>query len=242
MEEEIISNPELKYLAPRCKNRHVECTYWAHLGECDANPQYMLTNCAPVCNTCHLLDFKRRCPIGPDVVDAMKQGDLNKMFERIVNHEILLNSTSIIKGGSLEQGDQAVDNTEEMKYDVTILSRPSFPEGVNEENADYQIGPWVITLDNFIKSEECDKLIELGGNSGYERSEDVGKELFDGSFDSVQSKSRTSSNAWCQDECYEHPVAKAVMDRIELVTGIPETNSENLQLLKYNVGQFYRTQ
>ena len=82
----------------------------------------------------------------------------------------------------------------------------------------------------------------MGGVEGYKRSEDVGKKLFDGTYDSVQSSSRTSHNAWCQHECYEDPHAQNVMKRIELLTGIPEKNSENLQLLKYEEGQFYRTQ
>lgn len=43
---------------------------------------------------------------------------------------------------------------------------------------------------------------------------------------------RTSSNAWCQNDCYKDPIAQAVMDRIVNLTGIPEVNSEYLQLLK----------
>ena len=35
---------------------------------------------------------------------------------------------------------------------------------------------------------------------------------------------------------------KNVAKRIELLTGVPEANSENLQLLKDEVGQFYKTQ
>ncbi len=31
------------------------------------------------------------------------------------------------------------------------------------------------------------------------------------------------------------------MGRIENITGIPETNSENLQLLRYEESQFYQT-
>eukprot|EP01083_Nonionella_stella_P084468 233840_1 len=35
------------------------------------------------------------------------------------------------------------------------------------------------------------------------------------------------------------PVAKTVVDRIEHVTQIPQANSESLQLLRYEVGQYY---
>mmetsp|Transcript_10336 Transcript_10336/g.15539 ORF Transcript_10336/g.15539 Transcript_10336/m.15539 type:complete len:504 (-) Transcript_10336:508-2019(-) len=217
MTEEIIDNPKLNYLSARCKNRHKECAFWSIVGECDANPAYMLTNCAPVCNTCHLLDFSVRCPTDPNAVDAWEAGDLNKMFERIV------------------------DGEDSDKYNASVLSRPSYPPGTDEENADFQIGPWVVTVDDFLTDIECDTMIELGGVEGYARSEDVGKELFDGSFDSVQSSSRTSHNAWCTGPCYEDPIAKDVMAKIEKITGIPEPNSENLQLLRYHEGQFYRT-
>lgn len=230
MENDIYNNPELNFLGPRCKNRHQDCALWAAVGECDVNPSYMQMNCAPVCKSCHLLDFKYRCPIPPDAVDALKEGDLHRLFEKIVT-----TNASYVDGES----DSAIS-----AYDVNILSRPSpAPEDENKDmkNLDYKLGPWVITIDNFIKEDECDKLIELGGVEGYKRSEDVGKEQFDGTYASVQSESRTSWNAWCTDDCYKDPTAIEVAARIERLTGIPEPNSENLQLLRYEVGQFYKT-
>jgi len=44
---------------------------------------------------------------------------------------------------------------------------------------------------------------------------------------------------WCEDGCYEDPVAHRVMDRITNITGIPEKNQEYLQLLRYEEGQYY---
>lgn len=43
----------------------------------------------------------------------------------------------------------------------------------------------------------------------------------------------------CEDACAEDPVAQNVVARIESVTGIPRNNSEHLQLLRYETGQFY---
>ena len=100
-------------------------------------------------------------------------------------------------------------------------------------------GPWIITLDEFLTPEECHKLIGLGGHRGYERSKDVGKEKFDGTYDSVESKSRTSSNAWCVDECYEDETTQNILSRIQNLTGVPEENYEYLQLLQYEETQFY---
>lgn len=109
------------------------------------------------------------------------------------------------------------------KYPVTVLSKD----------------PWVVTLDNVVSEEEAKRMIELGGILGYERSQDVGKKNADGTYGSVVSTGRTSSNAWCDDACCEDPVARKVMDRLSELTMISEKNSEFLQLLRYEPGQFY---
>ena len=69
----------------------------------------------------------------------------------------------------------------------------------------------------------------------------MGERQADGTYSKNINNGRTSTNAWCVEECYEDPIAKDLMARIENVTGIPETNSENLQLLRYENTQFYQT-
>lgn len=113
------------------------------------------------------------------------------------------------------------------KYNATVLSSPESG------------GPWVLTLDNFITDEEADRLIELGDVEGYERSMDVGDIQLDGTASDVVSAGRTSSNAWCSNECLEDELVKGVNKRISSMTQIPEVNSEDLQLLRYGVGQKY---
>lgn len=78
---------------------------------------------------------------------------------------------------------------------------------------------------------------------GYERSADVGTKQEDGTYtaETETNEGRTSMNAWCTNECYGDSVAKEVIDRIATITGIPEENSEFLQLLRYEQGQFYQT-
>ena len=115
------------------------------------------------------------------------------------------------------------------KYDVKVLSSP---------DGDVE-GPWVLTLENFISDEESDRLIEMGSIEGYERSTGIGDMQPDGISDNVVSTDRTSSNAWCSNECIEDEIVKAVNSRISSMTGIPELNSEDLQLLKYGPGQLY---
>ena len=90
-----------------------------------------------------------------------------------------------------------VDNP---KYNVTVLSRPiddSIDEDEDKENDSFinikqtniKNGPWVILIDNFINDIETKRFIELGAYNGYERSEDVGSILSDGSLSSIISKS-----------------------------------------------------
>ena len=117
------------------------------------------------------------------------------------------------------------------KYGVNVLSSPETNDG----------GPWVVTMDNFVSDEEAKRLIALGHVEGYERSTDIGDIQPDGTADSVVSKGRTSSNAWCSNECIEDELVKVVNSRISNMTQIPELNSEDLQLLKYGPGQHYNT-
>ena len=176
----------------------------------------MKKNCAAICQSCEHLSYEFRCPLDPDAPDAWKAGDLHSFF---------LNITT---------------RSEFARYEPNILSRPDFIPGDTNETADYMIGPWVVTLDNFVSKEEAERLIQLGAEEVYKRSSDVGEMKFDGTFEEKISDGRTSLNAWCKNTCYNDTLAKQVIARIEAITNIPETNSEHLQLLKYEVGQYYR--
>jgi prolyl 4-hydroxylase len=200
-----------------CKLNHENCAYWAVLGECEANPVYMKMKCAPVCQTCDQLSIDARCPIDPETMpNAWKPGDLNKFFTNITTLE------------------------EYQQFEPKVLSRPSYLAGDTEETADYQIGPWVVVLENVLSQEEAERMIELGAVEGYERSSDVGKVNFDGTVESYVNEGRTSTNAWCQNDCYYDETAQRVIERVTNITNIPEENSEYLQLLKYEVGEFYQ--
>ena len=101
--------------------------------------------------------------------------------------------------------------------------------------------PWVVAIENFLSDEECDKLIELGGLQGYERSTEYGSEVnIDGSSTFVESEGRTSTNTWCGPDCEDDPLVKGVIERMVNMTGIPFENYENLQLVRYHPGQFYK--
>lgn len=195
----------------RCRNQHELCSFWAMIGECDNNPSYMKTNCAPSCLSCDSLDFNKRCPVDESMKNAFEPGDVDRFFERVISSE------------------------EFAKYNITVHSRPKRPD----DDDFVKDGPWLITFEDFITPDEADRLIQLGELEGYKRSTDVGHLKADGSYTEEIHSTRTSTNSWCLDKCMQDPVAQDIVNRIEQVTLIPQTNSESLQMLRYDEGQYY---
>jgi prolyl 4-hydroxylase len=199
-----------------CLNRHEHCSFWAAVqGLCDTNPA-MVTDCAPACLTCDMLDIKARCPFDPTTAapSAWQPGDLNRMFERIVT---------------------------DPAYNVSVHSRPATSFHTDDQGPFFN-GPWVVTLDNFLSPAECDRLIALGHVQGFERSMgvDMDQRRFDGTMIPTTVKKRTSTTAWCLKECSADPVVAKIRQRMVDLTGIPDDNAEPPQLLRYEAGQFYK--
>lgn len=216
----VASSDELVEMLDHCKNKHPMCTQWAIMGNCfDTgvhNEYFMATNCCPVCSAAAQLRFLQTCPKDENAFTAFERpGDVTRHFER-----------------TIEKFPQ---------YNPTVLSRPAYVNGDTRETADYKIGPWIITLDNVATDEEMDRLIHWGHTLGYERSTDGGDSELDGSWEAVETDDRTSSENFCTDGCFVDPVIQKLMERVEDIVGIPQDHSDFLQLLHYNVGEFYRT-
>ena len=220
-----------------CQNRNELCAFWATIGECAKNAAFMTTNCAPSCRTCDLIDMDTRCPPLPNAFPALEPGHLNKMFEKIVK--------TAPGNRTLTDADRQELREKNMtEYTVTVHSRPSTSASIEVSAVlDRSLPPWIVTLDDFLTPEECRAIIDLGYHHGYERSRDVGDLKFDGTFDGVESVGRTSENAWCSGMkgCRQHEIIQNVMSRMSRVMNIPSDNSEDLQILKYEKGQFYNT-
>ena len=209
MRQTVFRDESMQHVKRVCQNRDRLCAFWASIGECESNPAFMKLSCAPACFSCEQIDFETRCPmdnLGPDIWAA---GDLNQMFEGIMEGAASLNISA------------------------TALSRPGMDPTVLRGT------PWIIELDDFLTDEECATLIQLGSDLGYDQSKDVGVKQFDGSYQGQESAYRTSTNTWCENACFEHDVTRSVMERIETLTRLPESNSEYLQLLRYEKGQRY---
>lgn len=228
---EIVAHPE-KYsfaIQKGCVNQDRMCSYWAALGECDANPSYMRTSCALACRSCSFLARRRdRCAPDPSERNVLAPGDLHRLFARLADP----------RGAFAD-------------YGPVVHSRPARVVGVDADGLAYGEhpvldGPWIVSLERFLTNEEADRLVELGERVGFERSTGRGHRLMaDGvTFESAPTESRTSSTAWCLDDddvgCHDDPVVRRVTARVGNVTGVPEPYHEYPQLLKYEEGQFYQ--
>ena len=71
MINEVMVQPKYASVKEDCKNKHELCSFWAMHGECDKNPGYMKTNCAPACLSCEQLNFNLRCPTDPTLQNAL---------------------------------------------------------------------------------------------------------------------------------------------------------------------------
>jgi prolyl 4-hydroxylase len=216
MNDVVAVNKTYDKVRDSCKNRDEFCAFYAVNGQCDAWPT-MKFRCAPVCESCEQIDFDIRCKLNPDAVDALYPGDLDRLYESITTNP-------------------AFD-----QYGVKVLSRPSYAPGDTAETADYQLGPWMVVFENALTDEEADIFIELGSKVGYTKSvTNTGAKEKDGTITAIGDTRRTSTTAWCQLDCAEDPTVLRVMNRIETITGIAETNYEAIQILKYEKDQFYR--
>ncbi len=247
-----MTQPEFTTIRTLCTNNDEFCSALAASGECEMPHHYnvddqdkddetielyefMMSECSASCQVCENLLLDRESDIvGPCIADPktniFSEGDLNRMFERIV--------------GEGDEGEIILP-----RENVNILSRPSHPpsfQGEDDDATDYVLGPWVVTLDNFLTDEECDRLIHLGSRMGYERSsldeeKDYDKEEIAREMAGGEDAYRTSTNTWCEKECYNDPITRQVIEKLTNATGIPDSYSEHLQLLRYVPGQYYKS-
>ena len=222
-DNEVVNN--MKFVIPKeatasktkCKDRYPVCKSEAARGECTNNPGWMIVNCCASCEEKegygHLIDSEVRCT--RERLNATKAafdvGSLNDLFTRWATKE------------------------EFQQYDPHVISAPGKIHGAEND------GPWILTFDSFIDDYEIESLLKGAEYGGFERSTDQGKVVASsGEKEKVVSTHRTSSNAWCRPECERMPGVRSVSNRIEEVTGIPQGNYESFQILKYEVGEYYK--
>ncbi len=197
-----------------CRNNHESCAIWTVLGECERNPRFMNLTCPPMCQACDSLITDSRCRRDPNGVDAWGPGDAYRMFERIL--------------------------VEHAQYDVRVVSRPYYASGDTAETATYKLGPWIITLENFLSDEEADHMVALGetegyANTGYEEGQEADEEF-------INNLQRTASVFYCQSQnCYYDPIHQRILERMSNITFLPKANHEFFQMIRYKEGQWFKS-
>jgi prolyl 4-hydroxylase len=84
---------------------------------------------------------------------------------------------------------------------------------------------------SFLTPTECQRLIQAAQRVGLNRSTVADT---DGS---VTSQIRTSSHAFLQDD---EPIAKRIKRKVEILTGLPASRMEQIQIVHYSPGQQYK--
>jgi hypothetical protein len=241
-------------LLTTCQNRDDWCVYWATIGECDTNPKYMKLHCAPACLSCEELVLEKNCPMSDNYneTNIWKSGDLQTFYENITTHPyyaqrygpITIHSSPTMIVPLLLK--TTTENNEDTTNTDTIDSSSSSSSSSSSP-------PWLVTIDNFLTDKECNTLIQLGNQLGYQPSLDIIDEVDGGpQWDSdgllmvsvgAKTTRRTSTNIWCLDDdnCTSLPIIKdIVVPQFYNLTNIPDGHYEHFQFIRYHVGQSYQ--
>jgi len=93
--------------------------------------------------------------------------------------------------------------------------------------------PWVLQLETFASVDEVDDILRVGGHN-FSRSL--------AGYGNGQVQARTSSTSWCNvPSCEDDAVMMRLKTKITSALSCPMKNTEHLQVLKYEPGQFYRS-
>ena len=202
-----------------CKNKLNECSSFASMGGCRQTPELMNEHCAPACQTCHHHYWKVRCPLDPNAVDAIQPGGVDDLFESIISK---------------------YKNETAPSPQVQVLSRPLEEDPGPQNGLGYVDGPWVLVIDNFLKSEETERFLYWGNELGYGPGFSVGKRFVNGTHAKQFSSAKTSKTARCVGDCRRDPVVKDVESRISNISQAPAANLEDFLLTRYDPGGTYK--
>jgi len=208
-----------------CTDSHKSCERWARDGECESNPGFMKASCRASCaecesSKCH--DKDSGCP------------------KWAANGECRTNSDFMLQTCTYSCGVCGINFKPECRRDPAM--KPSGVKGTIDVSFQEALDrfqhlrpriirrePWIVQFDEFLKPWEADHLVKTGGHN-FERS------LAGDGVTPV----RTSSTSWCNvPSCLGDTLFQSIRERIVNVTKVPWQYSEHLQVLKYNVGQFY---
>lgn len=238
-----------------CKDKMAECAAWAHLGECKKNPGFMRVSCAASCNasTCASHDAGAEGFLCEDKHASCafwaqaKECDKNPQYMSLNcakscgTCDLLDYKKRCSFNASVPADIEAGDVTRAFER---ILSDPSLatlePKVMSRD-------PWLIIFENFLTADEADAILGVARSdedSHFAQSQGTAGMAEDGQLIPTLSSYRTSSTYWCDSKgangCFDNPHIKLLRERTALVTGLPDSNSEYPQFLRYYEGQTYK--
>lgn len=229
--------------APTCEDHAADCTLWAGQGECTRNELYMKVQCAKSCESCgwsppgRVLSEGRAAPECEDKHSNKHcaawardgQCNANAGFMKVE----CASSCGSCGWAAAEQATRC-----RRRRNATRAVQPGgvnamFERAVADSSLRATVwsrDPWVVTFADFVREDERHALLETS-EGRYARS----------LAGDVVSPVRTSEQTWCQEaRCVNHTAVRLLQERVVGVTGVPIENSEFFQVVKYDVGQFYR--
>jgi len=213
-----------------CTDHSSFCGQWAAVGECDSNPNYMRANCPVTCHLCQsdACHDEDTAACASEAAAGKCSTDPESMFARC---------RWTCKWCAMETGSRCKRQADDVPAARQGTLDYMFRRAASERSLAqfrpvvHSRDPWIVSFENFLSGDEAERIISVG-SKGWQRSQ---------AGDGVQSV-RTSSTAWCDARsCQSDPHLARVRKRIANLTMVPERNAEHMQVLKYEVGQFYRT-
>jgi len=212
-----------KVFDENCINEHEMCNEWALSDECVSNPNFMLSKCKESCKVCE----SKRCNdlMGSKCNEIL---ETQNCYETGIKDKCRWSCSACF----LEQGNKMCirDKNEKPSAQFNFLDS-LFEKFSNKENVKiHNRDPLVVTIDDFASNSDCDNILNTIKTSDWSTSL-----AGDGKH-----SARTSSTYWCvSKECKE--ATKNLRDNIEKYTGFKDEYAEQLQVLRYNNHEFYKS-
>mmetsp|Transcript_32855 Transcript_32855/g.63249 ORF Transcript_32855/g.63249 Transcript_32855/m.63249 type:complete len:440 (+) Transcript_32855:238-1557(+) len=219
-----------------------QCDERAALGHCDSQKGEMLMRCPRACGVCPYWGSMKKVY---DCADTHENCRFWAAAGECENNPAYMVDNCAVSCEMCDKKLSACDRPEETppllrpgdinatfmrllrdfpQYSPKIVSRP----GAGKFG---DASPWLVTMSNFVSDEEADAFI--GSCQGHFNRSLAGDHV---------SPVRTSNQCWCEgNECERSALTRRVSDRISAITGAPSRYMEPFQVLKYEVGQFYKT-
>ena len=235
-------------------NVHKDCYIWALEKECDLNPSYMHTQCAKSCKTCSKQSAEIRQKYCKNAWENEQECNqwaaegecINNtpfMREQCAKSCMFCDYETRCKPFDYYQPALDLSNIPNpnmfQKVFFDLLSNKYLCHKYNISML--SLDPPIIQFNNFVPDMIVSELLK-NGSFEFERSADAGELDENFVYKSIISNSRTSSNSWCDEECQQMSAAQFLLSSIEEVTGIDRLHFEQLQVLKYEVGEHYLEQ